>query len=155
MTEIKKACMQSIRRLLWKVRWPIRDAKGWVRSFLPMSRFEVIDKAGWHKCIANNRDGYGGAAVVYAARWAHLMEQRMAEGQSLADVAKQASHDADHERISGFMYGAAVSILAHAWAHGEELRRWHNLETQIDHEGEQANESGATLNPALLVMEEP
>jgi hypothetical protein len=32
----------------------------------------------------------------------------------------------------------------------EELRRWHNLRTQIGDEGEKANEDGGVLNPALL-----
>jgi len=34
------------------------------------------------------------------------------------------------------MYGAAVAILSKVWKHGEELRRWHNLKTQIGDEGE-------------------
>ncbi|MDA8315367.1 MAG: hypothetical protein M0010_09365 [Actinomycetota bacterium] len=48
--------------------------------------------------------------------------------------------------------GAAVSVLASCWVHGEELRRWHNLDTQIGTEGEKANASGGVLNPALLIM---
>ena len=68
----------------------------------------------------------------------------------MGDVAKQTSHDADLEGITGFMYGCAVSILSKCWKHGEDLRRWHNLDTQIGNEGEKANESGGVLNPALL-----
>jgi hypothetical protein len=30
--------------------------------------------------------------------------------------------------ITGFMYGAAVAILAKCWKHGEALRKWHNKE---------------------------
>ena len=48
------------------------------------------------------------------------------------------------------MYGWAVAQIARVWAHGEALRRWHNLDTQIGNEGERANASGGTLNPALL-----
>jgi hypothetical protein len=44
-------------------------------------------------------------------------------------------------------------VLASCWEHGEELRRWHNLKTQIRDEGEKANESGGVLNPALLNIE--
>jgi hypothetical protein len=36
------------------------------------------------------------------------------------------------------------------WKHGEALRLWHNLKTQIRDEGEKANESGGVLNPACL-----
>jgi hypothetical protein len=52
--------------------------------------------------------------------------------------------------LIGFMYGVAVSMLAQCWKYGEQLRRWHNLDTQIEHEGERANAEGGTLNPALL-----
>ena len=51
------------------------------------------------------------------------------------------------------MYGAAVSTLVAVWEHGEALRRWHNLKTQIGNEGERANASGGVLNPALLTVE--
>lgn len=112
--------------------------------------FKLRDGETWARGISNNQDPYGYACYRYAAAWAALMEQRMASGQSLADVAKQASHDADSEGITGFMYGCAVAILAKCWEHGEELRRWHNLDTQIKDEGERANRSGGVLNPAVL-----
>lgn len=48
------------------------------------------------------------------------------------------------------MYGVAVSTLAKVWKHGEALRMWHNLTTQLRDEGEKANESGGVLNPACL-----
>jgi hypothetical protein len=51
------------------------------------------------------------------------------------------------------MYGCAVSTLSETWKFGEELRRWHNIDTQIHHEGEAANERGGVLNPAVLVIE--
>jgi len=76
----------------------------------------------------------------------------MAGGSTLQSVAKQASFDADIEGITGFMYGAAVSVLSQTWEHGEELRRWHNIESQIGDEGVRANDTGGTLNPALLVL---
>jgi hypothetical protein len=104
----------------------------------------------WEKCVKNNSDPYGACTVRYAARWAHLMEKRMEAGEKIATIADQSSHDADLEGITGFMYGCAVSILAHAWKHGEALRLWHNLKTQIGKEGEKANETGGVLNPALL-----
>lgn len=109
------------------------------------------DESAWTEGLKNNQDGYGSAVYRYAGKWATLMEERTGgDANKIAEVAKAASHDADSEGITGFMYGCAVSILAHCWEHGEELRRWHNLDTQIGTEGERANESGGTLNPALL-----
>lgn len=120
-----------------------------------MDAFSVKDAALWQRCRDNNKDPYGNAVNEYAARWATQMEARMAGGEQLAAIAKETSHTADTEGITGFMYGAAVSTLAAVWAHGGELRRWHNLDTQIGNEGERANQSGGVLNPALLSIGMP
>ena len=111
---------------------------------------ELADEAGWQKSKEVNSDGYGGAVMTYSERWARLMQVEMSNGKKLADVADATSQEADLEGITGFMYGCAVSQLASCWKHGDELRRWHNLKTQLGNEGEKANESGGVLNPALL-----
>lgn len=80
------------------------------------------------------------------------MEARMVNGEKIADMADTTSHEADTDGITGFMYGCAVKALAYFWEHGEELRIWHNLKTQIKDEGVKANESGAVLNPAILTI---
>lgn len=106
----------------------------------------------WDKCVAANSDGYGKAVVDYTARWADLMESHIRAGSKVADIAKATSHEADTEGITGFMYGCAVSTLAEVWEYGEELRKWHNIDTQIGDEGECANEEGTVLNPALVTI---
>ena len=104
----------------------------------------------WHQGIAKNDDDYGRACFVYSSEWATRMEAEIAQGKKIADIADRTSHEADDEGITGFMYGIAVSILAGCWLHGEALRLWHNLNTQIGTEGEKANEAGTVLNPAIL-----
>jgi hypothetical protein len=114
---------------------------------------ELKDAEGWKKARANNQDPYGNCVMEYASQWADLMESKMETGAKLEDIADATSHEVDHREgmgITGFMYGAAVSTLSQVWKHGEALRRWHNLKTQFQHEGEKANESGGVLNPALL-----
>lgn len=111
---------------------------------------KLKDETGWKETVDNNQDPYGKGVVTYAERWADMMEQEMAAGKPLAEIAQKTSDRADTEGITGFMYGCAVSTLSQVWEHGEELRRWHNLKTQIKHEGEIANETGGVLNPALL-----
>lgn len=98
----------------------------------------------------NSGDSYSKRVVIYAEQWARLMQARMRDGRPLSEVVEQASRDADTDGIAGFMFGRAVSALAQVWRHGEALRQWHNLKTQIGSEGERANESGGVLNPALL-----
>lgn len=123
--------------------------------------FALKDEAGWLQCVKmNSQDPYSYACVEYAAKWANLMETRgelNSAGLASADaalrvvsIAEQASREADTSGITGFMYGAAVLMLAKFWAYGDALRRWHNKETQIGTEGDAANESGGVLNPALL-----
>jgi len=99
---------------------------------------------------SNSKDGYSKGVVDYGEKWAALMEESLAGGKALADIADNTSHLADTDGITGFMYGCAVQALSHFWIHGEELRRWHNLKTQIGTEGEKANESGGVLNPAII-----
>ena len=115
---------------------------------------KIRDAETWQKCKDNNTDPYGGACVSFAEQWADEMEKRMEyTGATVAEVAKAASRDVDRRDgfgITGFMYGCAVQMLAGCWEHGEALRRWHNLDTQLGNEGERANERGTVLNPAVL-----
>jgi len=110
-------------------------------------------RAEYQTGFDKNDDPYGRRCYTYAEEWANAMEREMSKGRTVQECAKETSHEADTDGITGFMYGVAVSILAHAWEHGEELRRWHNLDTQVRDEGERANESGGVLNPALLRIE--
>ena len=98
----------------------------------------LIDPEGWQKTVEANSDPYGKAAVDYAHLWARLMEGRIANGDTVAGCAEEASHLANVDGITCFMYGCAVSILSKVWKHGEELRRWHNLDAQVKDEGERA-----------------
>jgi len=101
---------------------------------------------------AKNDDPYGGACFLYAEAWADLVEKALVEGKKLEDVAKDLSHEADKNfGITGFMYGAAVQILSLAWVHGEELRRWHNLDCQIEDEGEKATDRRTEMGKRLMV----
>lgn len=115
--------------------------------------FAVSDRPKWDEWVKNNSDGFYGECVLrYAASWAHLMEQAMADGKEFEDVADELGHEADKPYgITGYQYGCVVGLLTTCWEHGERLRHWHNLKIQIQDEGEKANEKeGAVLNPALL-----
>lgn len=113
---------------------------------------QVNDQLRWKNVVEINDDPYGKACVDFAIRWADLMELQIALGKTVEQVAKETSHEANTDGITGFMYGCAVEMLSEFWVRGEELRRWHNLDIQIGREGEKANESGGVLNPAVLVL---
>lgn len=124
---------------------------------------EFSNKELWESGLEKNQDPYGGGVYSYAKYWARLMQYEMSQkseskkfGESgvlletkmvnptLSDIAQQASYDADVEGITGFMYGAAVSILSNTWKYGEELRKWHNKD--YGHEGD------GVVNPAILTL---
>ncbi len=101
---------------------------------------------------AKNTDPYGGAVIDYTEAWADLMEAKLDDGKKLEGIAGETSHTADTNGITGFQYGCAAQALSYYWIHGEQLRHWHNLDTQIKDEGEKANEDGGILNPAILTI---
>ena len=122
----------------------------------PRAAVEHPDNLSGQRRRARVRKGYGACVIFFAQVWAEEMEERMATGASLADIASASSHYADNIMgrwgVTGFQYGAVISVLSQVWEHGEELRQWHNLDTQMGTEGEEANEDGTVLNPALIVM---
>jgi hypothetical protein len=122
---------------------------------------KTINEQEFQDWKAKQTDGYGQRIFSYAEDWANMMEQAMAEDKVdvssspavLGFIVRNAdrfSGIADTDGITGYMYGAAVATLAKCWVHGEQLRRWHNKETQIGNEGDEANKSGGVLNPAIL-----
>lgn len=108
---------------------------------------KISSQESWDKWVANNTDGYGSAIIRYAEAWANLMEAKIAEGSQLEDIAQETSHEADTEGITGYMYGAAVSVLASSWIYGEQLRLWHNGKYKRFSSGE---DNGGVVNPAIL-----
>lgn len=111
------------------------------------------DPEGWAKAVeVNKADPYSNAVMVFTAKWARIMEGQMRQGKTLAECADAACSLADDDGITGFMYGAAVSTLAQVWVHGEELRRWHNRQYLSEDKAKAADESGGTVNPAILTI---
>lgn len=103
---------------------------------------ELSDVDGWNDWKAKNTDGYGAAIFEYAENWAKLMQVEMKSGKKLVECAEPTSFQLGFLGITGFMYGAAVSILAKCWKHGEDLRKWHNKEYNREGDG--------VVNPAVL-----
>lgn len=92
----------------------------------------------------NSHNAYSMGVVDFMHRWADLMEESIASGKEIPEIADEASQNADTEGITGFMYGCAVSALAKFWEHGETLRKWHNKEYGYNGDG--------CINPAIFVV---
>lgn len=105
---------------------------------------KIKDLKKYEEWKNNNTDGYGACIFRYAERWANMMEKEIENGANVKDIAEKLSHDVDTEGITGYMYGASVSILSQCWEYGEDLRKWHNKE--YDYEGD------GVVNPAILTV---
>ena len=103
---------------------------------------KIKDIQAYENWKANNTDPYGLAIFRYAERWANMMEERIANGEKIENIAETLSFKANEEGITGFMYGCAVKILSECWECGEELRKWHN--EKYDYIGD------GVVNPAVL-----
>ncbi len=112
---------------------------------------EISNIDEWNKGKENNTDPYGACIYEYAEGWAKVMQAEIKKrGFEKVDyvvmfgIAETSSRELNFLGISGFMKGAAVSILSHCWKHGEELRKWHNKEY--------GQEGDGVVNPAILTI---
>jgi hypothetical protein len=105
---------------------------------------EITNQEAWDLGKANNQDGYGAAIYEYAEGWAKLMQVELSQGKRLEDIASPTSFQLGFLGITGFMYGAAVSVLSQCWKNGEALRKWHNKSY--------GQEGDGVVNPAVLTL---
>ena len=108
----------------------------------------IKDEKAWNKCQESNKDPYGGACVKVARRVMEILDE--VDYFNPHDIICQADGETDAGGITGYMAGAVASIVAQCHSRGDEFRRKWNLDTQIQDEGEKANEGEGVLNPALL-----
>ena len=104
----------------------------------------------YKKAVEINDDGYGKRIHEFAKDWAEFMEARMEKGEKLKDIAKECGTKADFDGITGFMYGAVVTVLGGFWEHGDQLVRWHNHE-----ETGVCSKNPVPKNPAILEIGVP
>ncbi len=90
----------------------------------------------YQKCKDANQDLYGRSVILYAERWAGMMEQDMKNGLTVAEAAERTRYIADTVGITGYMFGFALNVLDEFWEHGEALRTWYD---QSHTYGEQTN----------------
>lgn len=106
---------------------------------------DISNQELWESGLAKNTDTYGHCCYEYAEAWAKLMQSEISNGKTLIDCAQKTSYELGFFGITGYMYGAAVHILAGCWKHGEDLRKWHN--------GEYGKaDSKGVVNPAVLTI---
>lgn len=108
----------------------------------------ITDQTHWDKWVKSNSNPYGKACVDVAREVMRLLDER---GEF--DTHKLICEADDNIKAGGiteFMAGCVAQMVSRCHSRGEEFRKKWNIDNQISHEGEKANESGGVLNPALL-----
>jgi len=100
----------------------------------------------WAKWVESAQDDYGHQCVMVAV----VVGEALDEGLSPKDAADKMYGYG----LTGFMAGAVAKMVSQCHVRGDEFRRWWNVKTQINKEGEKANEKGGVLNPAILTAKE-
>lgn len=104
------------------------------------------DEQSWQAIVVKQGE-FGAGILAYAETWARLMQAEMANGKTLEEVANPTSFEADTPYgMSGATHGLAVWTLTQTWKYGEELRRWHNKDHDVD------PDQPGVVNPAILVI---
>lgn len=96
--------------------------------------------------LKNSEDFYSKGVLDFTERWVDLMEKKVGQGSIIKDIFKDTSHEADTDGITGFMYGAAASMISYFWAYGDEFRTAYNADFGVGPE-----ETG-TVNPAVVTI---
>lgn len=88
---------------------------------------KLKNEEAWKNFVkVNSNSGYGMAVVAFAERWADAMEEGLAKGAKVEDIAQACAERAsEDDGITGYQFASAVSILGRSWEHGEELLSWH------------------------------
>lgn len=119
-----------------------------IRKFHQNMEFELKATAvqEWQECKrVNSKENYDRAIIRYIILWVQYMEYlNQKYGMKISDIWDNCSYLANIEGVTGFMYGAAASIISQVWQHGEEFRKCYNA--KWNYYGER------TVNPAVLTL---
>jgi len=103
-------------------------------------------KKEWEKSKAMNKDPYGNAVVIVTEKVGEALDK----GLSPEKAQKKGTKDSE---ITGFQAGCVAQWISYFHPRGEEFRKWWNIDTQINDEGDKANKGGGVLNPALMTID--
>lgn len=113
----------------------------------------IVNEEDWNKVVKVNDDPYGKACVDTAREVMRLLDERT-DFDTHAIIC-EADDNIGAGGITGFMAGCVAEMVSKYHPRGEEFRRKWNTDNQIQNEGDEANESGGVLNPALLTIQVP
>ena len=117
-----------------------------IRKFQKNGEFSVKETEIWETCKrVKSKDAYSKAVIRYTIIWTQYMEYLIQKyGMKISEIWDRCSNLADVDGVTGFMYGAAASIISRVWQYGEEFRKYYNSKWNYSGPG--------TVNPAVLTI---
>ena len=87
-------------------------------------------RQGWHRSAKKSSDPeLGHATLVIAEAWATEMEQQLAAGETIANIAEHTlavvSRSAEGVQLYTSLCNLMVDFLEDCWQYGPDLRRWY------------------------------
>ena len=110
--------------------------------------------AEWNRYEEINKDPYGKCCVDVARQVMKILDEEPGDFDTHKIICR-ADDEIKAGGITGFMAGCVASMVSKCHNRGEEFRKKWNIDNQIQHEGEIANDSGGILNPALMKINIP
>jgi hypothetical protein len=112
----------------------------------------ISDQKRWDKYVeVNGKDPYSKCCVDVAKEAMSILDKEPGDFDC-HEVICRADENIKAGGITGFMASAAAQMISTCHSRGEEFRRKWNKMNQIGREGEEANEKGGVLNPAILLV---
>ena len=109
----------------------------------------ITNQKKWNDCVFNNDDPYGKCAVDAAREIMKILDK----GEEIKDVhalvceADRIAQGGQGE-LTGFLAGAAASIVAKVHSRGDEFRqKWNE-----SHGVKEEKAKGGTVNPAIITI---
>lgn len=109
----------------------------------------ITDQAAWKSWEDANKDPYGSCCVNVTREVMRLLDAEPGDFDAHKIVCR-ADDNIRAGGITGFMAGCVASMVSQCHSRGEEFRKKWNKFYQIGTEGDEANDKGGVLNPALL-----
>lgn len=113
----------------------------------------ITNAKAWKDYEEKNADPYGKACVDVAQQAMKILDEELGDFDTHKLICR-ADDEAlsDSGGITGFMAGCIAQMISQCHSRGDEFRKKWNLDSQIQTEGEKANEGEGVLNPALLTV---
>ena len=129
-----------------------KDKKGWIDELSQLSSGTPKGAAAFRAGAKGDLDPLVRGIFYYGNRWACLMEDELAKGKTVAEVAKTTRDLADpddNDSVTIFMHCNALHILWRFWVHGKELGDWWNKAVLGPEEGERLGKKHGLVNLSM------